>query len=87
MNEVITMTPNTSKDLFVLANKVKRGIPVYLDLRRMSDNQKERILDFFAGINCGLGGYMKEIRTDFYYINKKLFSLDLFLMSFQRMFR
>ncbi len=58
---LVRAEPHDMTEATVVADEIKRQIPVILNLEGTSPDEARRIRDFLAGVTYGLNGYMKRL--------------------------
>ncbi|MFF8819256.1 MULTISPECIES: cell division protein SepF [Leucobacter] len=63
MNEIFTVHPTAYRDAQVIAESFRDGIPVIMNLSRMSDDEAKRLIDFSSGLTLGLNGRIERVTS------------------------
>lgn len=63
MNEILTVHPTEYRDAAAIAESFREGIPVILNLSRMSDTDAKRLIDFASGLSMGLNGRIERVTS------------------------
>lgn len=63
MNEIFTVHPTAYRDAQVIAESFRDGIPVIMNLSRMSDEEAKRLIDFSSGLTLGLNGRIERVTS------------------------
>lgn len=63
MNEILTVHPTEYRDAAAIAESFRDGIPVILNLSRMSDTDAKRLIDFASGLSMGLKGRIERVTS------------------------
>ena len=58
---LVRAEPKTMEEATIVADEIKRQVPVILNLEGSSPEEARRIRDFLAGVAYGLNGYMKKM--------------------------
>lgn len=61
MSEILTVHPASYSEAPVIAEHYREGVPVILNLSRLSDNDARRIIDFAGGLVLGLNGHIERV--------------------------
>lgn len=61
MSEIFTVHPRVYKDVTVIADNYREGIPVIINLSQMSEGEARRLVDFSSGLASGLGGKIERV--------------------------
>lgn len=61
MNEILTVHPTHYADAPVVAENFRDGVPVILNLSRLSESDAKRIIDFCSGLVLGLNGHIERV--------------------------
>ncbi|KAM9862687.1 cell division protein SepF [Leucobacter sp. BZR 635] len=63
MNEIFTVHPTAYRDAQVIAESFRDGVPVIMNLSRMSDDEAKRLIDFSSGLTLGLNGRIERVTS------------------------
>ncbi len=63
MNEIFTVHPTAYRDAKVIAESFREGIPVIMNLSRMSEEEARRLIDFSSGLTLGLNGRIEKVTS------------------------
>ncbi|MGO3146916.1 MAG: cell division protein SepF [Leucobacter sp.] len=63
MNEILTVHPTAYRDAQVIAESFREGIPVIMNLSRMSEDEAKRLIDFSSGLTLGLNGRIERVTS------------------------
>ena len=63
MNEIFTVHPTAYRDAQAIAESFRDGIPVIMNLSRMSDDEAKRLIDFSSGLTLGLNGRIERVTS------------------------
>jgi cell division inhibitor SepF len=63
MNEILTVHPRTYNDAPVIAENFREGVPVIINLSKMSDAEARRLIDFASGLSQGLFGRIERVTS------------------------
>lgn len=63
MNEIFTVHPTAYRDAQVIAENFREGIPVIMNLSRMSEEDARRLIDFSSGLTLGLNGRIEKVTS------------------------
>lgn len=63
MNEILTVHPTEYREAAVVAESFRDGVPVILNLSRMTDADAKRLIDFASGLSMGLRGRIERVTT------------------------
>ena len=63
MNEIFTVHPTAYGDAKLIAESYRDGIPVIMNLSRMSDEEAKRLIDFSSGLTLGLNGRIERVTS------------------------
>ncbi len=58
---LVRAEPGSMEEAAVVADEIKRQVPVILNLEGCNPEEARRIRDFLAGVTYGLNGYMKKL--------------------------
>jgi cell division inhibitor SepF len=58
---LIRCEPRSMDDATLVADEIKRQVPVILNLEGSNPEEARRIRDFLGGVTYGLNGYMKKL--------------------------
>ncbi|HUH53902.1 MAG TPA: cell division protein SepF [Microbacteriaceae bacterium] len=61
MNEILTVHPAEYRDAQTVGESFREGIPVIINLSRMTDADAKRMIDFSSGLAMGLGGRIERV--------------------------
>ncbi len=61
MNEILTVHPRAFKDVKVIAEHFRDGVPVIINISQMSDSEARRLIDFTCGMAEALFGKMERV--------------------------
>lgn len=61
MNEILTVHPTEYRDAQTVAASFREGIPVIINLSRMTETDAKRMIDFSSGLAMGLGGRIERV--------------------------
>lgn len=61
MNEIVTVHPTEYKDAQTVAESFRMGVPVIINLSRMTDTDAKRMIDFCSGLSIGLSGKIERV--------------------------
>lgn len=61
MNEILTMRPAGYAEAPLVAESFREGVPVILNLTRMSDADAKQLIDFASGLTMGLRGKIERV--------------------------
>lgn len=63
MSEILTVRPTKYADAPAIAESFREGVPVILNLSRMSDGEAQRLIDFASGLSMGLRGRIERVTS------------------------
>ncbi|MBS3181428.1 cell division protein SepF [Leucobacter manosquensis] len=63
MNEILTVHPTAYADAQVIAESFRDGIPVIVNVSRMTDGDAKRLIDFASGLTMGLNGRIERVTS------------------------
>lgn len=63
MSEILTVRPATYNDAPAIAESFRDGVPVILNLTRMTDVEAQRLIDFASGLSLGLRGRFERVTS------------------------
>lgn len=63
MSEILTVHPTEFRDAAAIAESFRDGVPVILNLSRMSDADARRLIDFTSGLSMGLRGRIERVTS------------------------
>lgn len=63
MNEILTVHPTEYKDAQAVSESFREGVPVIINLSRMTDLEAKRMIDFSSGLVSGLGGRIERVTS------------------------
>lgn len=58
---LVRAEPRNMDEATIVADEIKRQIPVILNLEGTDPDEARRVRDFLAGVTYGLNGYMKKL--------------------------
>lgn len=61
VSRIVSVTLTSYADAEVIGNALKDGVPVIINLSKMSEAESRRIIDFAAGLAFGLSGSMEQV--------------------------
>jgi len=61
MNEILTVHPRAFKDVKVIAEHFRDGVPVIINISQMADTEARRLIDFTCGMAEALFGKMERV--------------------------
>jgi len=61
MNEILTVHPRAFKDVKVIAEHFRDGVPVIINISQMADTDARRLIDFTCGMAEALFGKMERV--------------------------
>ncbi|MGO1538995.1 MAG: cell division protein SepF [Leucobacter sp.] len=63
MNEILTLHPTEYRDVAVVAENFRDGVPVILNLSKVNEDDAKRIIDFASGLSMGLRGRIERVTS------------------------
>ncbi|KTR86621.1 cell division protein SepF [Leucobacter chromiiresistens] len=63
MNEILTVHPTAYADAQTIAESFRDGIPVIVNVSRMTDGDAKRLIDFASGLTMGLSGRIERVTS------------------------
>ena len=63
MNEILTLHPTEYRDVAVVAENFRDGVPVILNLSKVNEEDAKRIIDFASGLSMGLRGRIERVTS------------------------
>ena len=63
MNEILTVHPTEYRDAAPIAESFREGVPVILNLSRMTEPEAKRLIDFASGLSMGLNGGIERVTS------------------------
>lgn len=66
VSSIETVTPDSYADAGVIAEILRDGVPVIVNVHNMSDADTRRLVDFMAGLKAGLMGESKRVAETVY---------------------
>ncbi len=63
MSEIFTVHPRAYKDVTVIADNYREGIPVIINLSQMTETEARRLVDFASGLASGLSGNIERVTS------------------------
>ena len=63
MNEILTVHPTEYRDAAPIAESFREGVPVILNLSRMTEPEAKRLIDFASGLSMGLNGRIERVTS------------------------
>ena len=63
MNEILTVHPTEYRDAKVIGEHFREGVPVIINLSRMTDADAKRLVDFASGLAMGLRGSIERVTS------------------------
>lgn len=61
MNEILTVHPRAFKDVQVIAEHFRDGVPVIINITQMTDAEARRLVDFCCGLAEALYGRIERV--------------------------
>jgi cell division inhibitor SepF len=61
-----TVTPNSYSEAGLIAELLREGTPVIVNVHQLSDGETRRLVDFMAGLKAGLQGESKRVAETVY---------------------
>ncbi|MCD4549248.1 MULTISPECIES: cell division protein SepF [unclassified Schaalia] len=61
LSRIVTVHPDSYADALSIAESFRQGLPVILNLTKMSDEEARRMIDFAAGLTFGLHGVIERV--------------------------
>ncbi|WP_167142514.1 cell division protein SepF [Canibacter zhoujuaniae] len=61
LSEILTVHPTHYAEAPVIAENFREGVPVIINLSRMSDVDSKRLIDFASGLVMGLNGHFERV--------------------------
>ncbi|PZR03176.1 MAG: cell division protein SepF [Archangium gephyra] len=61
MNEILTVHPRAFKDVQVIAEHFREGVPVIINISQMTDGEARRLIDFACGLAEALYGRIERV--------------------------
>jgi len=61
MNEILTVHPRAFKDVRVVAEHFREGVPVIINISQMTEAEARRLIDFACGLAEALYGKMERV--------------------------
>ncbi|MBT1018251.1 cell division protein SepF [Canibacter sp. lx-72] len=74
--EIETLRPSSFSEAPRIAELLRSGIPIVLDLSGIADAQGQRILDFASGVVLGVNGHLKRITGKVFIITPEAISIS-----------
>lgn len=66
VSSIETVTPNSYAEAGVIAEILREGVPVIVNVHNLSDTDTRRLVDFMAGLKAGLMGESKRVAETVY---------------------
>lgn len=66
VSSIETVTPNSYSDAGLIAEILREGTPVIVNVHSLSDTDTRRLVDFMAGLKAGLMGESKRVSESVY---------------------
>jgi len=66
VSSIETVTPNSYSDAGLIAEILRDGTPVIVNVHNLSDTDTRRLVDFMAGLKAGLMGESKRVSESVY---------------------
>ena len=63
LNEILTVHPRQYRDVKIIAENFREGIPVIINLSQMSEPEARRLVDFASGLTEGLYGRIERVTS------------------------
>jgi len=61
MNEILTVHPRAFRDVQVIAEHFRDGVPVIINITQMTDAEARRLIDFSCGLAEALSGRIERV--------------------------
>ncbi|MDO5034352.1 MAG: cell division protein SepF [Actinomycetaceae bacterium] len=61
ISRIVSVTLNSYADAELIGNALRDGVPVIINLSKVSEMEARRIIDFSAGLAFGLNGSMEQV--------------------------
>ena len=61
MNEILTVHPRAFRDVQVIAEHFREGVPVIINITQMTDADARRLIDFSCGLAEALSGRIERV--------------------------
>jgi cell division inhibitor SepF len=68
ISSIETLTPESFADAGEIAEVLRAGIPVVVNVQKLTDNDTRRLVDFMAGLKAGLLATSKRVAEQVYLI-------------------
>jgi cell division inhibitor SepF len=66
VSSIETVTPNSYADAGLIAEILRDGVPVIVNVHNLSDTDTRRLVDFMAGLKAGVVGESKRVSESVY---------------------
>jgi cell division inhibitor SepF len=66
VSSIETVTPNSYSEAGIIAEILREGVPVIVNVHNLSDTDTRRLVDFMAGLKAGLMGESKRVSEAVY---------------------
>jgi cell division inhibitor SepF len=66
VSSIETVTPNSYSDAGLIAEILREGTPVIVNVHNLSDTDTRRLVDFMAGLKAGVQGESKRVSESVY---------------------
>jgi cell division inhibitor SepF len=66
VSSIETVSPTSYADAGIIAEILREGVPVIVNVHNLSDTDTRRLVDFMAGLKAGLMGESKRVSESVY---------------------
>ncbi|WP_040164163.1 cell division protein SepF [Microbacterium gorillae] len=63
VSEILTVHPKQYRDVQIIAESFRDGVPVIMNLSQMADAEARRLIDFASGLSSGLFGRIERVTS------------------------
>lgn len=76
MNEILTVHPTEYRDAAPIAESFREGVPVILNLSRMTEPEAKRLIDFASGLSMGLNGRIERVTSKVFLLSPEHIAIN-----------
>lgn len=76
VSSIETLTPNTYAEAGEIAEVLREGVPVIVNVQNLTDADTRRLVDFMAGLKAGLRGESKRVAETVYLLAPEGVDID-----------
>lgn len=75
MNEILTVHPTEYRDAPTIAESFRNGVPVIINLSRMTESDAKRLVDFASGLTMGLHGHIERVTNKVFLLSPEFIEI------------